>query len=392
MDSATAALVWAACRPVPDLDAVRVAIEGGADLTLVAHAAMEQRVSPLLWRALGEVAPDRCEEEWATTLRHDATRCRAHALMVLPQLGPLALAPLAEAGVAPLAFKGAALAERYPEPGLRPMDDADLILPPEQLDAGVAVLKDAGWRTVDVRARTHHEVVLTHPALPGLPVELHRALATWRERSNHLTTADLWRWRVESCIGDQPVFGLPREEEIVALAAHAAKPFHVFTRLIWTVDIAVVIADAERTQATIDWDRVARLADGARCRTGLAVALAQAHRLGAASPPEVRRGLAGDARARAIQPVLSAEWPLLERTWGMRARLRYALVDDWRQRVTLLLGQIIEAGPRDAPRNAVNIGTSGARRWWHLRKEAATPEADITPAADSSPRPPTTAA
>ena len=65
----------------------------------------------------------------------DATRCRAHAVMVLPQLGPMALAPLAEAGVTPLVFKGATLAERYPEPGLRPMDDADLLVRPGSLGA-----------------------------------------------------------------------------------------------------------------------------------------------------------------------------------------------------------------------------------------------------------------
>jgi len=388
VDSATAALVWAACRPVPDLDAVRAAVEAGADLNQVADVGVSQRVSPLLWRALGEVLPDRKDEGWATTLRGDATRCRAHAIMVLPQLGPMALAPLAQAGVTPLVFKGAALAERYPQPGLRPMDDADLILPPDQVDAGVATLQAAGWRVAEIRASTHHEVVLTHPGLPGLPVELHRALATWRERSNHLTTADLWRWRVERVISGQPAFGLPREEEIVALGAHAAKPFHVFGRLIWSVDIAVVIVEAERNQDEIDWDRVARLAEHARCTTGLAVALSQAHRLGAWSPLEMRDGFANDARSRAVEPVLSAEWPLLERTWGMRARLRYALVDDWRQRLTLLLGQIIEAGPRDAPRNALNIGRHGARRWWHLRREAR----DLTQETDSSRHPPTTAA
>ncbi|HEX9549347.1 MAG TPA: hypothetical protein VF942_18540 [Acidimicrobiales bacterium] len=36
-------------------------------------------------------------------------------------------------------------------------------------------------------------------------------------------------------------FGLPIEEELLALAAHAGKPFHQFQHLIWSVDIAVVM-------------------------------------------------------------------------------------------------------------------------------------------------------
>jgi hypothetical protein len=350
---------------------VRSSIDQGADLERAADVAVTQRVSPLLWRALtaSEVASERQKDAWAVRLRSDAARCRAHAALVLPLVGPTALVPLAEAGLEPLVFKGAALAARYPEPGTRPMDDVDLVLPPEQLDSGVAVLERSGWRVVPPQS-AHHEVILVHDHLPGLPLELHRALATWRERSNHLTTADLWEWRAQGTVVGAPAFTLPLEEEIVALAAHAAKPFHVFDRLIWTVDLAVVVADAERNGRTVDWDRVAALAATARCRTGVAVALSQAARLGVSSPPELRQSPAAHARARAVIPLLSAEWPLVERGWGTRSRLRYALVDDWRQRFTLLVGQAIESGPAAAPRKALDLCARGVRRWVQLRHES----------------------
>jgi hypothetical protein len=375
VDAATASLLWAACRPAPDAQGIREAVDGGADLRRAADLALAQRVSPLLWKALtaNGIADDGQRDDWALDLSRDAVRCRAQALLVLPQIGPKALAPLAAAGLTPLVFKGAALVGRYAEPGLRPMDDVDLVLPPDQLDAAVAVLEKAGWALIPVSRTTHHEVILKHADLPGLPLEVHRALSTWRERSNWLTTLDLWRWRASGTVGGEPACVLPVEEEILALAAHAAKPFHTFDRLIWAVDIAVVIGAAG---TTIDWDRVVALADDAACRTALAVALTQAQRLGADSPSALRTCPARNARERALEPVLSHDWPLVDRGWSVRRRLRYALVDDWRQRLMLLAGQSIRYGPGAAPRHVVNLSARGLRRWWQLRREAPRSDGD----------------
>ncbi|HWW54747.1 MAG TPA: nucleotidyltransferase family protein [Acidimicrobiales bacterium] len=378
METATAALLWAACRPEPDLEVVDAALSAGADLQRAAELAVAQRVSPLLWRALGQagVAGRHEGEGWAELLRADAMRSQAHALLILPELAPRVLVPLAQAGLTPLVYKGAALVDRYPAPGLRPMDDVDLILPREEVDAAVAVLQRVGWRIVPpVPGSHHHEAILVHDAVPGLPIELHRALSNWRERSNRLTALDMWRWRSPGRVFDQPVYVLPLEEEVVAVAAHAAKPFHVFDRLIWAVDIAVIIEDAARRSRHIDWDRVGDLSQRARCRTGLAVALSQAERLGASSPDWLRDCPAVHARRRALVPLLAPEWPVVERSWGTRTRLRYALVDDWRQRVTLLAAQLLEDGAVGVPRNAVHLGSLGVNRWLQLRQEAAREDA-----------------
>jgi hypothetical protein len=263
------------------------------------------------------------------------------------------------------------------------MDDVDLVLPPQQLGRAVETLEAVGWRVVPLPAGAHHEVTLVHDDLPGLPLELHRALATWRQRSNRLTTADLWTWRRDGTVSGVSAFVLPPAEEIVALAAHAAKPFHVFDRLVWATDVAVVISDADRSGDGIDWGRVAELARVTRCSTAVAVALGQARRLGADSPEALRR-CPVDARGRALAPLRSPDWPLLDRDWSTRTRLRYALVDDWRQRVTLLAGQVMERGAVAAPEKAVDLGIRGLRRWWRLRRETASGAGERTSQHDAA--------
>ena len=142
--SATASLLWSACRPEPDLDAVRAAVDDGADVERAADVALLQRASPLLWRALEAstvVIPD---TQWSGDLSGDALRCRAQAQLLLPRFARRAIPPLVEAGFEPLVVKGAALAERYPEPGLRPMVDVDVVLPAAQHDGAVRRARRGG--------------------------------------------------------------------------------------------------------------------------------------------------------------------------------------------------------------------------------------------------------
>ncbi len=363
MSSPTAALLWAACRLEPSADEVTDAIAHGADLHFAAELALVERVSPLLWRAVRLAGVETDGQAWATTLQQDAARCHAQSRLTLPRFGALALAPLAEAGLEALVIKGGAVAGRYPDLALRPMDDIDLILPPSQIEPAVDALKTTGWVRYESPARRQHEVDLTHPALPGLPIDLHRGLSTWRSRANRLTSEGLWAARQATTLHGTPAFVLAPAPELVMLAAHAAKPFHIFNRLLWSVDIAVVVADAE-AHGGLDWDEVARIADTAKCRTALAVALTQAARLGVRSPDELRHIGGGAGRAAALAPVLSADWPVLKRDRQVRADLRYALVDERRARFTLMLGEIFSKEVRDAPRRTVVVVRRRVRRSW----------------------------
>lgn len=370
--SPTAALLWAASRPQVDPNAVASALARGADVARAAELAVAQRLSPLLWRALTAASPypDPVPAGAATsvaTIRADAARCRAQAQLVLPALARHALEPLTDAGYEPVVMKGAAIADRYPEPGLRPMDDVDVLLPSPAHRGALDVLNEAGWTRQHVPGR-HYEVRLTHPAVPGLPLELHRSFATWSSRANRLSAPVLWRRRRPQNIGGVDAFGFAPEDELVALAAHAAKPFHVFGRLLWLTDIAVVVAAAEAAGTPIEWDEVRRVADEGRCRTATAVALTIAERLGAESPADLRRLPATGARLAALAPLLSTEWPLRDHDEGLRNRLRYALVDDRRLRATLLVESVVHPSPVTTTRRAVDTSRRLVRRWRQLRR------------------------
>ncbi|MFI5041296.1 MAG: nucleotidyltransferase family protein, partial [Acidimicrobiales bacterium] len=169
------------------------------------------------------------------------------------------------------------------------------------------------------------------------------ALNTWREQSNRLTADALWQRRIPVDVFGTAAWGLPVEDEIVALLAHAGKPFHVFNRLIWSVDIAVVVAAANRPP---DWDEVARMASDLGCRTVVAVGLTQARRLGASVPDELCRVGATGPKQSALADVRSEDWPLVERDEGVFTRLRYALADDWRARARLFAGTVVGTGSR----------------------------------------------
>jgi hypothetical protein len=266
-------------------------------------------------------------------------------------------------------WKGASLAARYPAAGDRPMDDVDLLFPVEQRAAAIRLLEQHGWRIVE-QDREHYDLAMTHPALPGLPVELHEALDLPSQRAFRLSAADLWQARTPTTVFGQPAFGLPAETELIALVTHAAKPFHTFDRLIWSVDLAVVIGCAERAGRPLDWDRIEASSARARARTALAVALTHAARLGADSPSHLRTIRGSGARQAALAPALATEWPLQQRDEGTRYRLGYALIDDRRLMARRALGEVWGRGPRQARAASAGMVWKAARRWLRSSRAA----------------------
>jgi hypothetical protein len=359
-NTATAGLLWAASRPELDRELVEAALLRGPDLPRAATLAIEQRVSPLVLRALDALEVD---GPWAADLRADAARCRAQAALVLPALAERGLRPLVRAGLAPVVMKGAALVDRYPKVGLRPMDDVDVLVADGAVEEAVQVLERAGWIRRPVPGAEHHEVVVTHPEVPGLPLEVHGSFATRRQMSNRLDAAELWGRRIACDVGGAEVARFCPEDEVVFVAAHAAKPFHVFMRLLWAVDVAVIVLAADREGAPIDWHRVGVVCRSAACRTAVAVALTQAARLGARVPESLCTSPAAKTRRAALAPVLSAEWPEVPRDEGVRDRLRYALVDDPRLWVVLLA----EAGRLRSPGEVARTASRVVRRVRRLR-------------------------
>lgn len=375
---ATAALIWSACRPLPDEAASESALARGADLAWASRVSVAQRVSPLFWRVAQRWATD--SDGWSTALREDVSRCRAQTLLVRPRVRSHLLEPLESAGILPLAIKGLAVCERYPDQALRPMDDVDLVVPREAHRDAVDTLCRAGWH-VTPKQLAPFSIALAHPEMPGLPVDLHHALAARSELVFRLTASDLWGARRRVTIFGSSLFGLSPEMDLLVVATHAGKLYHNFDRLIWAVDAAVVIEAAGSGESPIDWEQLAGMADRAAARSALAVMLAQAERLGASSPARLRHIDAGLARRRVLDRPRSVTWPLERVVHPERDRLTYAVIDDSRLRVRRFLYEIAEGGIVRAPVRAVVLSFRVVRRIWRFRgtERRGAPEASAEP-------------
>ncbi len=169
----TARLLWEACRRDPDPDAVWRALDGGADVSRAVAGAVQHCLVPLLWRMIAAAGAEEALGADRDDVKAVADAFRMEALLLIPRAVALAIRPLTDAGLEPVVLKGPTLASRYPEPGLRPMDDIDVLLPKAEHPRALEALHEAGWQV----ARAHsaafdlYDTVLTHPEVPSLCLE-----------------------------------------------------------------------------------------------------------------------------------------------------------------------------------------------------------------------------
>jgi hypothetical protein len=336
----TATLLWEACRRDPDPASVRSAIAGGADVAWAVSASADHRIGALLWRALGNsgsldaLGPDRA------ALGDLADAFKMEALLLLPRAVALALRPLSDAGLEPVVLKGPAVAVRYPEPGLRPMDDIDLLLPRADHPRAIDALRDAGWQVARGGGGGHYDTLLTHREVPSFYLEVHYGLEDASQRVTALDPETLWARRQPLVCAGTPAFGLPPAEELVVLAAHAGKPHHRFVRLVWMADLAMIVGDAAQRDTAIDWDRVRAVAGAGRCVTVVGAALEMSRRAGVDAPaglfPLPTRGRRGDT----MRTLLWVSWPLTNLELA-GYQLNYALTDARTRRAKMLFVHLV---------------------------------------------------
>ncbi len=350
-------LLWAAARTHSDPKVVADAARE-SDLPYVLRASARQRVAPLVMRSLEDAGVDVSS---AVDLVLQAKLWEAHARLALPEAAAATLGPLTLEGLKPLVLKGLALIERYPAPGLRPMDDIDLLLPSPLIRPATTALARAGWRRMEHRGLDPgYDLVFRNESVPGVPLELHYELARWQERTNGIDAQRLWTARVPIDVLGHPAWGLPRAIELLSLIAHAAKRFHLFNRLMWAVDFTVVADDP-----ALDWDEVSRLTSETHCRLAVAVGLRLARRLGAEIPDDLVKLPPLLERSGALDILLDPTRPFLAKAAGQR-RLAYVLVDDTRGKVRLAAGDLLRP-PRGEPRvrvaeHIIKSASRGVRR------------------------------
>jgi hypothetical protein len=315
---------------------VRDSINQGADLEVASKASLDHRIAPLLWRTLTAAGTVDTLGEARAALSDVYEVYRMEALLLLPRAVSLAVGPLTRAGLEPVVLKGPALASRYPEAGLRPMEDIDLLLPAEQHHDALRALSDAGWVVARPARRDVYDTVLTHKDIPSLALELHYALESGSQRVTALDATALWKLRQPiDCMGT-PAFGLPLPEEVVYLSAHAGKPHHGFFRMIWIADFAMVVGLADERGDEIDWSRIQAVAADASCATVVAAALALARRAGVDAPQELFTLPTKGWRGAAIRQLTDVSWPLAHLELP-GYHLNYALADTRRRRWQILV-------------------------------------------------------
>lgn len=178
-----------------------------------------------------------------------------------------ATAALQQTGVPTLTLKGMALANTvYPERGLRPMADVDLLVRPADRDAALATLRGLGYGTPGDAAdelgasRSFAELVRA-----GSRIDLHWHAARYLrfERVVEVDHAGLWARARPLVTAEGQSLMLSPEDLLLHLVLHLTLGSD-FARVLWYADIDAVV---RRYATDLDWRRLEREAERWRIRT-----------------------------------------------------------------------------------------------------------------------------
>jgi Uncharacterised nucleotidyltransferase len=211
-----------------------------------------------------------------------------------------ATSALRAAGVESITLKGMVLAHTvYPEPGLRPMADIDLLVRPETRTVALATLQALGYRTLgaaaDLHAASRSFVELVRN---GTRIDLHWHLARYLrfEGIVEVDHAGLWRRARPHVTSNGQSLALCPEDLLLHLVLHLTLGSD-FERVLWYADIDAVL---RHFAVGLDWDRLIAEAERWRIRSLAGWALGVVREsFGAPLPPPVLHRLGGGGLRRA---------------------------------------------------------------------------------------------
>lgn len=234
-DDVVAATAWTELAPRIDLDA---------------PTAEQYRLFPQLAERLTRLAVDEPRLGMLQGVRRQAT---IQTLLHLRQLDA-ALGLVEAQGIEAALLKGPALALTvYPDVGLRPFGDGDLLVDPRRHAEAVAVLEAAGWRRGAEDFRGNHAV-----GLVGGPIDLdlHRTLNRELVVVGEPDAAWNRLWRIPAARplpSGRTVTTLAPAEALLHTIVHGTQ-WGGPVNLRWAADAVRLIAAAD-----LDWDRVVHL-------------------------------------------------------------------------------------------------------------------------------------
>lgn len=228
----------------------------GVDWPRFLRLVLRHRVAPSLVRMLGQNPDIVLPETVAGTLKawhshNGLANLRGSAVLV-------ELAGLLQAnGIAMLPLKGVSLALRaYGDLGARHSGDLDVLVAPEDLIRADRLLRETGWTRIS--NKTHEEIEVTVAELPllshhlsyrrsGSPaLELHFELNP-NPRLLPVDVAAAAAAGPTVAIGGRALVLMPDGLHLLFLATHGAR--HNWKRLLWLLDVAVMMDRAGPAQA-----------------------------------------------------------------------------------------------------------------------------------------------
>jgi Uncharacterised nucleotidyltransferase len=261
-------LLGARSRPdAADDVALSARARGAVDWSALVELAVREGTAPLLHSHLCRLdLLDRLPGPARRRLNEVARGVWAANIVLARHWGE-ATAALRGAGVDTLTLKGMALANVvYPETGLRPMADVDLLVRPADHATALAVLRELGYQTPGEAAdRLGASRSFTELVRAGTRIDLHWHAAHYL-RFEGIVAIDhdgLWS-RARSLVAPEGrSLMLSPEDLLLHLILHLTLGSD-FARVLWYADIDAVV---RRFAAELDWSRLEKEAGRWRVRT-----------------------------------------------------------------------------------------------------------------------------
>lgn len=218
---------------------------------------VEQRVAPLVYAALRSGEPAGLAAHVSGPARDALARVYYTVTarnQVLFQEMERFLPALAGAGIPVVALKGAALAQTlYPEAGLRPMSDVDLLIPGTYLRQAVRLFRRLGYIQEKI---TYHAVMRGGPQ-NACAVEIHWHLVPNQAKPEGFVFE--WLWARRAPLPGCPVVSMftPEATWVYLIAHLAAQNQAEGMQLLWYYDLWLAL---NRWGSEMDWVAVRELA------------------------------------------------------------------------------------------------------------------------------------
>jgi len=285
--------------------------DGSVDwASLVDLATREGTASLLHWHLRRLDLLQRLPPDARNRLTHVASGVWARGAVLAASWGE-AVSALRQAGVETLTLKGMVLAHTvYPDPGLRPMADLDLLVRPADRTRAVEALTSLGYRTPGPQAERHAASrCFAELVRGGVLVDLHWDVARYL-RFDGVVRVDhdgLWRRARPLVLAEGRSLALCPEDMLLHLALHLTLGSD-FARVLWYADIDALI---RRYTGELDWERVVDEARRWRIRALLDWTLKVVHAsFGTPLPPGLAARLApGRLRRAAVLRCIGTSWP-----------------------------------------------------------------------------------